>query len=420
MSWTTLLRNSFANLLANRYRTIVSVVSLAWAVASFLVLMSYGQGFDVALRQAFRAVGQDLVVMWNGQTSQQVGGMRSGRTIRLTEDDADAIKTAVPLVAAASPEIMRNVSVTQGNRQKEYLLRAVWPEYQRIRNMEILAGRWISSDDNRYRRRVVVLGANVAREIFGTRYPIGEEVGINGVRFNVIGKLETKVHFGSYNRPDNECLFLPYESMRGFRSIRYPSNIVWTPITPGVREKAVKQVRATLAGIHRFSPTDEKAVFILEFSKFVNIIDGMSIALNVLLIFIGLVTLVIGAVGLANIMFTSVLERTREIGILKALGARRQTILFQFLWESIFVVFIGGVAGIMLGVGIARAIGSLPFMGVWLGEELSQHYGRIHFHISPELVAVCFGVLSLVGLVAGMLPAIRASRLDPVESLRYE
>jgi putative ABC transport system permease protein len=175
-----------------------------------------------------------------------------------------------------------------------------------------------------------------------------------------------------------------------------------------------------LAGVHRFSPADEKAVTIMEFSKFLGIITGMSMALNLLLIFIGTVTLAIGAVGLANIMFSSVLERTREIGVLKALGAKRRTILSQFLLESIFIVLLGGAAGVVIGVAIAQSIGSLPFMGVMLGEELSEQHGRIHFHVSTISILVSIGVLFFVGLVAGMLPAVRASRLDPVEALRYE
>jgi len=196
--------------------------------------------------------------------------------------------------------------------------------------------------------------------------------------------------------------------------------MVWTSITPSLQDKAIKQVRELLAGIHRFSPTDEKAVFIMAFSQFVSIIDGMSIALNVLLAFIGIVTLGIGAVGLANIMFTSVLERTREIGVRKALGARRRTILAQFLWEAIFIVLMGGIAGVLLGAAVAQAVGSLPFMGALLGEELSAQYGRIHFTIAPAAIAVSLSVLFAVGLIAGMLPALRASRLDPIVSLRYE
>ena len=420
MNTRTLLQNALDAVFANKRRTMITIVSLAWAVASFLILMSYGQGFDVALRSAFRAVGQDLVIVGSGQTSEQAGGMRSGRRIVLQRGDVDAIRESCPFVSAISPEIMENAAVVFGSRQKEYMIRAVLPEYQRIRNLQIVLGRWLNGDDERYGRRVAVIGSKVARELLGKRPPIDAEITVNGIQFSVIGTLETKVQLANYNRPDNECLFIPYGAMQLFRSVRYPDLIVWAPSIPEVRDRAIKQVRSTLAGIHRFSPTDEKAVEIMAFSQFIGIIDGMSIALNALLIFIGLVTLGIGAVGLANIMFSAVLERTREIGVLKALGARRKTILAQFLWESIFVVLMGGGLGVLLGVGIAYSVGSLPFMDVMLGEELSTTYGRIHFQISAISVAVSLGVLFAVGLIAGMLPAVRASRLDPVESLHYE
>ena len=420
MKFRVLLGNAWGSILANRRRSLVTIISLSWAVASFLILMSYGTGFDQALRKAFWAVGQDVVIMGSGQTSEQAGGMRSGRRIRLERSDADAIRENVPFVSAISPEKMLTVPVIYESRQKEYMIRAVIPEYRRVRNMHLIAGRWITDDDVRASRRVAVIGATVARELFGARPIIGENLDIRGLKFTVIGQLQTKVQLANYNRPDNECLFIPYQTMLLFSSIRYPDMIVWSPTAPEVRERAIKQVRATLAGIHRFAPTDEKAVFILAFSQFTSIVDGMSLALNALLIFIGIVTLGIGAVGLANIMFTAVLERTREIGLRKALGARRRTILAQFLWEAIFVVLLGGVAGCALGIAIARAIGSLPFMGVMLGAELSKHYGRISFLISPGAVAVSLAVLFTVGLIAGILPAIRASRLDPVESLRYE
>lgn len=420
MSFQTLLASSFASLTANRRRSMVTILSLGWAVASFLVLMSYGSGFDRAFREAFWAVGQDVVIVGSGQTSQQAGGMRSGRHIALEKDDAEAIRDNIPFVAAVSPEKMLNLPVVYRNRQKEYMARSVWPEYHRIRNLNLVGGRWLNADDNRYARRVAVIGATVARELFGNRPVIGEEIELRGIRFTVIGQLETKVQIANYNRPDNECLFIPYETMQVFDSIRYPNLIVWAPTAPQIRDRAIRQVRALLAGRHRFLPTDEKAVFVLAFSQFTDIVDGLTIALNGLLIFIGLVTLGIGAVGLANIMFTSVLERTREIGVLKALGAKRRTILGQFLWESFFLVLIGGVLGVCLGVLIAQSVGSLPFVGAMLGKELAQHYGRIHFLISPSDVAVSLAVLVTVGMIAGMLPALRAARLDPVEALRYE
>jgi putative ABC transport system permease protein len=415
-----IISSSISALLAQKRRSITTIISLAWAVACFMLLMSYGQGFDVALRKGFYAIGRNIVLMASGQTSEQKGGMRAGRNIVLQESNVEEIREAVPLVAAISPEIQQNVTVVRGNRQKEYMVRAVRPEYDRIRNIQLASGRWINAEDDHYGRRVAVLGATVGKELFGNRPEFGEEILVNGTRFTVIGRLEVKVQLANYNRPDNECIFIPYQTMQLFRDIRYPNYIVWTAVTPAMEEHAIRQVRSVLAGIHRFSPTDEKAVFILAFNQFVNLIDGVCIALNVLLAFIGTITLAIGAIGLANIMFTAVIERTQEIGIMKALGATRRTILCQFLLEAVFIIIVGGAIGVGIAVLVTSAIGSLPAFGATLGEELSREYGRIYFHISAVSTVVSLSILLLVGLIAGMLPAMRASRLDPVRALHYE
>ncbi len=420
MVWKAVFENALAALNFYRRRSIVTLVSLAWAVASFLILMSYGDGFHKAMSLAFRAVGQELVLMDNGQTSLQVGGMRSGRTIRLEDKDADVIRENVPLVAAISPELMNNASIVRGNREKQYMVRAVAPEYQRIRNMQLDAGRWLNADDDRHQRRVAVIGATVYRELFKGRPFLEQEITVNGVPFTVVGRLVTKVQIANYNRPDNECIFIPYQTGSIFWQTRYPNVIVWTPVAPHVTERAIRQVRETLAGIHRFSPADEKAVFILAFSQFASIVDGMAVALKVLLAFIGTVTLAIAGVGLANMMYTSVLERTTEIGVQKALGARRRTVLFQFLSEAVVIVILGAVIGVTLGVAVASAVGSLPFLGGIMGEEIPDEYGRIHFEVKTSAVLISVGVLFLVGLIAGMLPALRASRLDPIKALHYE
>ena len=420
MIWKAVFENALAALRFYKRRSIITMISLSWAVASFLILMSYGDGFHKAMTVAFRAIGQELVIMGGGQTSLQAGGMRAGRSIRLEEKDADVIRENVPLVGAISPEMMRNVPVVYKNREKQYMVRAVIPEYERIRNMKLDAGRWLNLDDNRYQRRVAIIGANISRELFKGRPFLGEEITLNGVTFTIIGRLATKVQICNYNRPDNECVFIPYQTASMFWQLRYPDMMVWAPIVPNVTEKAIEQVRETLAGIHRFAPKDDKAVFILPFSQFMSLVDGMSMALKILLGFIGTVTLAIGGVGLANIMYTSVLERTTEIGVQKALGARRKTVLFQFLSEAVVIVLLGAICGVTLGVGIASGIGSLPFLGSLMGKEVGNDYGRIYFVISAASIMVSVGVLFLVGMIAGMLPALRASRLDPIKALHYE
>jgi len=266
----------------------------------------------------------------------------------------------------------------------------------------------------------VVLGAEAKHRVFGNRPAVGEEILIRGLRFTVIGQAETKVQLALHSDPDNECLYIPYETMQAWRSIRFPDNIVWMAASPSLRKKAVRQVRETLGRIHGFSPVDEQAVRIQEYSDTLRLVDAISIALSVVLAFVGSVTLGIGAVGLANIMFTSVLQRTREIGLLKALGARRQTILAQFLVEALLILAVGGALGVILGIAVAAGIGSLPFLGFAAGKEISSEYGRLPLIVSGWSVLISLTVLSAVGLVAGLLPALRASRLDPVEALRYE
>jgi putative ABC transport system permease protein len=419
MSVSSVFREAGQALRFNRRRSILTTTSLAWGVACFVILYSYGEGFHLALRTAFLQVGSDLVLMFGGQTSTQAGGERAGRRVRVERSDVEAIRESVPMVAAISPEMMMGgMTVVRGYRSQTMMVRAVGVAYGRIRNQTIDTGRWLVPEDETEKQRVAVLGANAASKLFGEIPPEGEEITINGLRFTVIGVLKTKTQVANYNSPDNECGFIPYETASLYRDLKYPDDIVWTPVNPVFREEALRQVRETMARAHNFSANDERAVRTIVFNEYIHMVDTMGMALRVLLGFIGTLTLAIGGVGLANIMLVSVTQRTREIGMLKSIGATRRSILAQFLLEALAIVTVGGVIGVAAGWAVTAILGSLPLLGPLFHQ--TNGAGDIHLQISTFAVVTSTALLESIGLVAGLLPAIKAARLDPIEALRYE
>ncbi|MGA9623721.1 MAG: ABC transporter permease [Bryobacteraceae bacterium] len=419
MSVSSIFREAGQALRFNRRRGILTTTSLAWGVACFVILYSYGEGFHLALRTAFMQVGSDLILMYGGQTSTEAGGERAGRRVRVERTDVDAIREAVPMVAAISPEMMMGgMTVVRGYRSQTTMVRAVNVAYGRIRNESMDTGRWLVPEDETGKQRVAVLGGNAARKLFGEIPPEGEEIAINGLRFTVIGVLRTKTQVANYNTPDNECAFIPYETASLYRDLKYPDDIVWMPVNPVFREQAVRQVRETMARLHNYSPNDERAVHTVVFNEYIRLVDTMGIALRVLLGFIGTLTLAIGGVGLANIMLVSVTQRTREIGMLKSIGATRRAILAQFLLEAVAIVTVGGIIGVAAGWAVTAVLGSLPLLGPLFHQTSGA--GDIHLRISTFAVITSTALLEGIGLIAGLLPAIKAARLDPIEALRYE
>jgi putative ABC transport system permease protein len=297
-------------------------------------------------------------------------------------------------------------------------IRGVEAPYGKVRNMSISSGRWISGQDDQSETRVAVLGAKAATKLFGEIPPVGETISINGLQFEVAGLLESKTQISNYNTPDNECVFIPLTAASLLKDIKYPEDIVWMPANPMFRKQAIQDIRATLGRVHNFSPNDERALQVIVFNEYMRIIDTMSIALQVLLGLIGALTLAIGGIGLANIMLVSVTQRTREIGVLKSIGATRGAILLQFLVEAMVIVTFGGLIGVAIGWGVTSGIQTLPLLGPLFKDTSGT--GDIHLKISKFAVITSTGVLEIIGLIAGLLPALKASRLDPIEALRYE
>jgi putative ABC transport system permease protein len=401
-----------------RLRSALTMLSIIWGVASLMLLLAYGQGFERALTQAFLQIGKDLVVIFPGQTSLQAGGQRSGRWIRLEIGDIKNIQEGVPTVESISPEVRRRYTLFFNDRSRDYNVSGVYASYERIREMVMATGRFLSEDDVLHRRRVVVIGENLRHELFSEVPAVDSEIRINGVRFIVVGVLRKKTQITNYSSPDDMTAFIPYSTLSGLTDTHYLDNIVLRPASNLFRDRIVADIRASLARAHGFNVQDTRAVEIFEWNQFLAIVTNLSLGLKILLTIIGTFTLSIGAVGVVNIMLVSVTERTREIGILKALGARRRHILLQILFEGLVLTLTGGLLGFVLAAGFVKVIGTLPFLGP-LFEDTSGR-SDIHLMVSLSALIISSSILTVVGLIAGLIPAIRAARLDPVQAIRSE
>jgi putative ABC transport system permease protein len=419
MTLSEIFRQAVATFRAHKLRTFLTMFGLVWGIASVILLVGLGRGFVVDQKRHMETLGKDLVIVWGGRTSTQVGGRAAGREIRLNVDDADLIRDECYLVKNVSPELRRTIpEVSQFNLANRGVV-GMWPSYQDFRSLKVSEGRLITDDDEREGRRVLVLGSKAYRQLFPGQPAIGATVLVKSMPYSVVGVLAEKKQNSNYSGPDNDYLFAPYSAVsRDFPPPEksgagitrgYLDDIVFEVGDPENHEAAVLQVRRAIGRVRHFDPTDKDALFIWD------TMDGakqLAKIFGVVTLFFGcvaVVTLCLGGIGVMNIMLVSVSERTREIGTRKAMGATKRDILRQFFAESAMLTIVSGILGLSVGIGICVAMVVIP-----LPDFVP------HPIVSPISIVISILTLSLITVTAGMYPAQRAADMQPVESLHYE
>ena len=402
-------REFFADLRAQKLRTFLTVLGIAWGTVAVVVLLAFGVGLERQTRKRFHGLGDRIVILFGGRTTKPFAGFGDGRRIRLRADDVPIIARDVAEIEQISPEfITRSARVRRGVKAASPAVTGILPVYGLMRNIIAEAGgRFINDLDVAERRRVAVLGNELAKLLFGDESPVGQQVFLGDTPFTVVGVMRPKLQNSSYQQRDQDRIFIPATTHYALFGDPFLNNIVYRAKTPEITKQAERRVYETMGRRYKFDPTDKDALAFWDTSEWETRFGKMFVAFNMFFAIVGTFTLLVGGIGVANIMYIVVRERTPEIGLRRAVGATRARIMRQFFAEALMIVLMGATLGLLLSLALVAGLGGLPikeFVGVPT--------------ISPTVLAATVALLGIVAFGAGLMPARRAAALDPVEALR--
>jgi putative ABC transport system permease protein len=398
----------------NRKRIGLTVMAIGWGTLSIVLLLSFGEGMKRSFHRTSRGMGEGIGVLWPGATTRAYAGLPSGRPIMFTDEDAELLGARIPEITAISREYSKRVPVARGTKTVNARVRGVDPSFGAMRNIIPAAGgRFLDDLDSTLKRRVVVLGDELATDLFAKDDPIGKTVTINQSTFLVVGVMQPKVMMGMYSGPDKGQASIPAPTFKAMFTDAKLGNMVYKPASEDMADQAKAQIYRVLARKYRFDPDDTRALGIWDTRENQRITGNIALGIQMFLGIIGGLTLFVGGMGVANIMYAVVKERTREIGVKMALGAKVRQVMSPFVLEALTMTILGGTLGTVVGVVLMQIIAALPLKG-----DAFEFLGRPTF--SPAIAAATSLILGTVGMLAGYFPARRAASVNPAESLRYE
>jgi putative ABC transport system permease protein len=412
--WIELIKEFYHDLKANRLRATLTFIALMWGTISVVLLLAFGEGLGRQMWAGMNNAGNRIMIIYGFETGKTFEGLPKGRRIRLLEEDVAILQNAIPQIDMASPQYRNNVTLTVGRFSTTTECEGVNSDFEEMRRMYPLeGGRFLNSVDVAQHRRSIFLGVKIAEDIFGNEDPVGKILLVDGNPFTVVGIMQKKVQTAMNNGPDSRRAIIPYTTFRTMYGNKYVNSIVIRPLDPGSQPLIKQEVYRVLGRKYRFDPDDDRALRMWDFIESEKIGAKVFLGIQIFLGCIGFLTLLIAGVGVANVMYVVVKERTKEIGIKLAIGARKRYILSQFIFEALLISFIGGAMGILFSWGVVSLVRTLP-----ADEGAMQFLGRPV--LSGTIMTMTTAILATIGLAAGIFPARKAANVDPVESLRYE